>query len=76
MNGTENEKNTFENTLRRINELAAIAKQRELTKEEAAERENLRRTYIDFIKGDLRSKLDSIVIQNPDGSKEKLKKKK
>ncbi len=35
----------------RINELAAIAKVRELTEEELAERTVLRRAYIDAIKG-------------------------
>ena len=46
----------------RINELAAIAKVRELTEEELAERTVLRRAYIDAIKGSLRAHLESIEI--------------
>ncbi|MCR5134481.1 MAG: DUF896 domain-containing protein [Clostridiales bacterium] len=46
----------------RINELAALAKQRELTEEELAERAVLRRAYIDAIKGSLRVHLESIEI--------------
>ncbi len=46
----------------RINELAAIAKIRELTEEELEERTILRRAYIDAIKGSLRAHLESIEI--------------
>lgn len=46
----------------RINELAAIAKVRELTEEELDERTVLRRAYIDAIKGSLRVHLESIEI--------------
>ena len=59
----------------RINELARLAKQRELTPEEKAEREVLRREYIDSYKASLVGILDNTVVQNPDGSKYKLKKK-
>ena len=59
----------------RINELARLAKQRELTTEEKAEREVLRREYIDSYKASLVGILDNTVVQNPDGSKYKLKKK-
>lgn len=47
----------------RINELAAVAKVRELTEEETAERAVLRRMYIDAVKGSLRRHLDSIEIK-------------
>ena len=46
----------------RINELAAIAKVRELSEEEIEERTILRRAYIDAIKGSLRVHLESIEI--------------
>ncbi len=61
--------------INRINELAAIAKQRELTEAEAAERAVLRREYIDSFKASLRGQLDNIVIVEKDGSKTPLKKK-
>lgn len=59
----------------RINELARLAKQRELTAEETAERNALRREYIDSFKASLTGILDNTVVQNPDGSKYKLKRK-
>ena len=46
----------------RINELAGLAKQRELTDEEKMERETLRREYIDSFKKNLRAHLESIKI--------------
>ena len=57
----------------RINELARIAKQRELTQEEAAERALLRREYIDAYTANLRATLDNTVIVRPDGSRQSLK---
>lgn len=59
----------------RINELAKKAKQGPLTEEEKAEREVLRREYIDSYKASLVGQLDNTYIQRPDGSKEKLRKK-
>ena len=56
----------------RINELA---KQRELTAEEQAERTALREEYIAAFRGNLEAQLKSITIQYPDGSKKKLSKK-
>ena len=57
----------------RINELARIAKQRELTQEETAERALLRREYIDAYTANLRATLDNTVIVRPDGSRQSLK---
>ncbi|MBQ6539617.1 MAG: DUF896 domain-containing protein [Oscillospiraceae bacterium] len=65
----------MENTIKRINELAAIAKTRELTDEESAERTVLRRKYIDAFKNNLRGHLDNIYLVDEDGNKTKLKKK-
>ena len=59
----------------RINELARKAKTPEgLTPEELAERDVLRREYIDSYKRSLVAQLDNTYIQYPDGSKRKLEK--
>ncbi|MBQ2865221.1 MAG: DUF896 domain-containing protein [Clostridia bacterium] len=60
----------------RINELARLAKQRELTEAEQAERAVLRREYIDAYTANLRATLDNTVIVRPDGTRESLKGKK
>ena len=57
----------------RINELARIAKERELTQEEHAERAVLRREYIDAYTANLRATLDNTVIVRPDGTREAVK---
>ena len=59
----------------RINELARLAKQRELTEEEQAERAVLRREYIDSVKASLVGHLDNTYFLEKDGTKTKLKKK-
>ena len=60
----------------RINELARKAKTPEgLTPEQLAERDVLRREYIDSYKRSLIGQLDNTYIQYPDGSKKKLEKK-
>ena len=59
----------------RINELAKLAKQRELTAEELEERAQLRAEYIAAFRGNLEAQLNTITIQYPDGSKKKLNKK-
>lgn len=59
----------------RINELARLAKTRELTAEEQAERAQLREEYIAAFRGNLEAHLQSITIQYPDGSRKKLEKK-
>ena len=60
----------------RINELARKAKTPEgLTPEESAERDVLRREYIDSFKRSLVGQLDNTYIQYPDGTKKKLGKK-
>ena len=58
----------------RINELAAKAKNGELTAEEIAERDKLRRIYIDSVKASLTGHLDNTYIVEPDGTKRKLQK--
>ncbi len=60
----------------RINELARKAKAEGLTPEELAERDKLRRIYIDSVKASLVGQLENTYILRPDGSKEKVQKKK
>ena len=60
----------------RINELAHLAKERELTSEEQAERQALRREYIDAFKASLVGTLESTYIVDEKGNKKKVQKKK
>lgn len=62
--------------LERINELAHIAKERELTSEELAERDALRKEYIAEWRAGAMQVLDNTYIQTPDGKKHKLQRKK
>ena len=57
----------------RINELARIAKTRALTDAETAERQALRSEYIAAYRASLIAERDSLVIERPDGTREKLK---
>ena len=60
----------------RINELARKAKTPQgLTPEELRERDILRREYIDAFKASLSAQLDRTVVQYPDGTRRKLRKK-
>ena len=61
--------------LERINELARLAKERELTAEELAEREVLRREYIAEWRASTIAVLENTYIQTPDGKKHKLQRK-
>ena len=56
----------------RINELARLAKELELTQQEQEERAVLRREYIDSYTANLRATLDNTVIVRPDGTRQKL----
>ena len=60
----------------RINELSRLAKARELTAEETAERNALRREYIDSVKASLVGQLDNTYIVDEKGNKTPLNKKK
>ena len=57
----------------RINELAAKNKTVGLTEEELAERDKLRRIYIDSYKASLIGQLENTYIVQPDGTKVKVK---
>lgn len=59
----------------RINELAKKAKEGALTAEELAERDKLRRIYIDSVKANLVGQLENTYILQPDGTKKKVTKK-
>ena len=55
-------------TLDRINELYHKSKAEGLTEAEAAEQKELRAEYVKAFRENLRGQLESIKIQNPDGS--------
>ena len=60
----------------RINALARKAKTPEgLTPEETAERKALYQEYLTAIRTNLTSQLDNTVVQYPDGTRKKLKRK-
>ena len=59
--------------LKRINELTAISRQRELTAEEQAERQQLRQEYLKAFRAQMRQQLDSTVVEYPDGSRKPLR---
>lgn len=59
----------------RINTLAKKAKEGSLTPEELAERDKLRRIYIDSVKANLVGQLENTYILQPDGTKKKVEKK-
>lgn len=59
----------------RINELAKKNKTEGLTAEELAERDKLRRIYIDSVTGNLKNQLDNTSIVYPDGTKKKVTRK-
>ena len=62
----------MKDVIARINELAAKNKTVGLNEEELAERDKLRRIYIDSYKANLVSTLENTYIVNPDGTKTKV----
>jgi len=56
----------------RINALAKKNKEEGLTAEELAERDKLRRIYIDSVKQNLVGQLENTTIVYPDGTKKKV----
>ena len=63
----------MKDVIARINELAAKNKAQGLTDEELAERDKLRRIYIDSYKQNLVAQLENTYIVQPDGTKVKVK---
>lgn len=66
---------TMEEKIKRINELYHKSKAEGLTEEEKQEQAALRADYVASVRANLRGQLNSIVIQNEDGSTEKLSEK-
>lgn len=72
------EQNTLklqEERLVRINELAHIQKERELTKEEKEEQAQLRQAYLKTFREGFRQKLENTVIVDEMGNRRPLRKK-
>ena len=63
----------MDEVIARIKALAKKAKEEGLTEEEIAERDKLRRIYIDSVKGNLVAQLENTYIVSPDGTKKKVK---
>ena len=57
----------------RINELARLRKERPLTDGEAAEQAALRQEYLAAYRENMKAMLDSLIIQEPDGTKHALR---
>ena len=66
---------SINDTIARINELAKKAKTEGLTPDELAERDKLRRIYIDSVKANLVGQLDNTYYVDAKGNKTPLKKK-
>ena len=64
-----------EDDIKRINELHHKSKNEGLTEEEKQEQQELRAAYIETMRNHIRTHLDNVVIQRPNGSREKLNKK-
>ena len=62
-------------TIRRINELAAKAKVEGLTPEEVVERDQLRREYIAAVRRNLTAQLDNTYVVDEHGNKLPLRRK-
>ena len=58
--------------IERINELARKRKAEGLSEEEQLEQETLRKEYISGFRNNLQELLDSMVVQEPDGSRHRL----
>jgi len=64
-----------EKDIKRINELHHKSKNEGLTDAEKEEQQALRQAYIEAMRGHVRNHLENVVIQRPDGSREKLQRK-
>lgn len=62
----------MDEVIARINALAKKAKEEGLSDEELAERDRLRRIYIDSVKANLVGQLENTYIVSPDGTKRKV----
>ena len=66
----------MEETIKRINELYHKSQGEGLTEEEKTEQKELRQKYVESVRANLRGQLESMTIQRPDGTMEKVRKKK
>ncbi|MBQ9861576.1 MAG: DUF896 domain-containing protein [Clostridia bacterium] len=57
----------------RISELTRIARERDLTAEEQAERQALREEYIREFRSNMKQILDNTTVERPDGTVEPLR---
>lgn len=64
-----------EERIARLNALAQLKKQRELTVEELAEQAELRAEYIQSVRQNLMAQLDHTTVVYPDGTRKKLERK-
>lgn len=64
-----------EERIARLNALAQLKKQRELTVEELAEQAELRAEYLQSIRQNLTAQLDNTTVVYPDGTRKKLERK-
>lgn len=62
----------MDETIKRINELAKLAKTRKLTKKEELERTKLREEYIKGFRNNFKSQMENVYIKEKDGSVTKL----
>ncbi len=60
--------------IERLNELAKKAKSGSLTSSELAERDKLRKEYIEAFRSNLKATLDNTVIVDSDGNRRSLRK--
>lgn len=67
---------TMDERIARINELYHKSQAEGLTSEEKAEQKRLREEYVASIRANMQAQLDSIRIERPDGTIEKLTPKK
>ena len=65
----------MEERIARINELYHKSQTEGLSDKEREEQSRLRKEYVGNIRANLKGQLDSITIQHPDGSMEKLSEK-
>ncbi len=64
-----------EERIARLNALAQLKKQRDLTVEELAEQAELRAEYIQSVRQNLMAQLDHTTVLYPDGTRKKLERK-
>lgn len=64
-----------EERIARLNALAQLKKQRDLTVEELAEQAELRAEYIQSVRQNLMAQLDHTTVVYPDGTRKKLERK-